>query len=298
MRSTDECEMSRSCHSATSSSAACRLPRSTRASPRELLRLHRVALVRHRARALLLALAERLLGLAHLGALQVPDLERERLDARAERRARVQHLGVAVAGSTCVAGTGCSPRCSHTYRSTAGRRWSTCRPRPRACRPRSRRAPAQAARGRGAPACAQSASFMPNVVGSAWMPCVRPTIGVSRNSRARAAIADSSVGRGAEDVVERARHLQRERGVDDVARREAVVHPRARGLADARLHDVDERGDVVVGDLLALVDRLRRRSRPVRARSARARRGRRRARPTPRPRAPRPRATRRSAPRR
>ena len=33
MRSTDECEMSRSCQSATSSSPACTLPRSTRASP-------------------------------------------------------------------------------------------------------------------------------------------------------------------------------------------------------------------------------------------------------------------------
>ena len=33
MRSTDECEMSRSCHNATFSRPACRLPRSTRASP-------------------------------------------------------------------------------------------------------------------------------------------------------------------------------------------------------------------------------------------------------------------------
>ena len=33
------------------------------------------------------------------------------------------------------------------------------------------------------------------------------------------------------------------------------MHPRARRLADALLHDVDERGDVVIGDLLALVDR-------------------------------------------
>ena len=40
---------------------------------------------------------------------------------------------------------------------------------------------------------AQSASFTPNVVGSAWMPWVRPTMGVSRNSRARAAIVASSV---------------------------------------------------------------------------------------------------------
>ena len=33
------------------------------------------------------------------------------------------------------------------------------------------------------------------------------------------------------------------------------MHPRARGCTDPFLHDVDERGDVVVGDLLAFVDR-------------------------------------------
>src|SRR5438270_512700 len=33
MRSTEECEISRSCHSATFSSAACVLPRTTRARP-------------------------------------------------------------------------------------------------------------------------------------------------------------------------------------------------------------------------------------------------------------------------
>ena len=68
--------MSRSCHSATFSSAACALPRSTRARPGDLLALDRVALVRHR-RGALLAGAERLLHLAHLGALQVADLGRE-----------------------------------------------------------------------------------------------------------------------------------------------------------------------------------------------------------------------------
>ena len=66
------------------------------------------------------------------------------------------------------------------------------------------------------------------------------------------AIADSR-RRPPEDAIEGARHLERERGVDHVARREPVVHPRARGLADARLHDVDERGDVVIGDALAFV---------------------------------------------
>jgi len=38
-----------------------------------------------------------ILGLAYLGALEVPDLERERLDGRADRRARIHHLRVAVA---------------------------------------------------------------------------------------------------------------------------------------------------------------------------------------------------------
>ena len=32
---------------------------------------------------------------------------------------------------------------------------------------------------------AQMPSFMPKVMGSAWMPCVRPTSTVSRNSNAR-----------------------------------------------------------------------------------------------------------------
>ena len=64
----------------------------------ELLALHRVALVGHRARALLRPGPERLLDLAHLGALQVTDLERERLDRGPHRRARVEHLGVTVAG--------------------------------------------------------------------------------------------------------------------------------------------------------------------------------------------------------
>ncbi len=34
------------------------------------------------------------------------------------------------------------------------------------------------------------------------------------------------------------------------------MHPRARGRADLLLHYIDEGGDVVIGDLLALVDRV------------------------------------------
>ena len=57
----------------------------------------RVALVRHRARALLLPGAERLARLEHLGALEVADLGREPLEPGAGERDRLQQLGVAIA---------------------------------------------------------------------------------------------------------------------------------------------------------------------------------------------------------
>src|SRR5258708_6394035 len=49
----------------------------------EVLRQHRVALVRHR-RGALLALGEEFLGFQHLGALQMPDLGGEALDRRGD----------------------------------------------------------------------------------------------------------------------------------------------------------------------------------------------------------------------
>ena len=45
-----------------------------------------------------------------------------------------------------------------------------------------------------------------------------------------------------------------QRGVDDVGRREPVVDPLPGRSADVLLHDVDERGDVVIGDRFALGD--------------------------------------------
>ena len=50
--------------------------------------------------------------------------------------------------------------------------------------------------------------------------------------------------------------LQGQPGVEDIARGQSVVDP-ATGRAGRRREHVDERGRVVVGDLLALVDRLR-----------------------------------------
>ena len=63
---------------------------------RDLLALDRVALVGHR-RGALLAGAKGLLGLAHLGALEVADLGRQALQAGAGERDRAEQLGVAVA---------------------------------------------------------------------------------------------------------------------------------------------------------------------------------------------------------
>ena len=64
--------------------------------PGQVLRQHRVALVRH-GRAALLPDRERLLGLADLGALQVADLGREPLDRGREQRQGGGERGVAVA---------------------------------------------------------------------------------------------------------------------------------------------------------------------------------------------------------
>ena len=116
MRSTDECEMSRSCQSATFSSPAPRLPRSTRASPHSCSHFTGLRLCGIAARALLRPGPERLLHLAHLGALQVPDLERERLDRRAERsrtRRAARRGGRARAPASPAPRS--SPSCSHTY---------------------------------------------------------------------------------------------------------------------------------------------------------------------------------------
>ena len=95
-RSTDECEMSRSCQSAMFSNAAWQLPRISARQADDLLAADRVALVRHRRRALL-PLGERLLDLADFGLLQAANLERELLERRGRDRQRRQQLGVPIA---------------------------------------------------------------------------------------------------------------------------------------------------------------------------------------------------------
>ena len=154
------------------------------------------------------------------------------------------------------------------------------RRRRRACRRACRRARARRRARSRSSANAQPASFSPNVVGSAWTPCVRPMQSVSRCSSARATTASK---RAVEPVEDRAAPasctVQRERGVEHVGRGQPVVEPAA--VLAERLGDrVDERGDVVVRLALDLGDaRRRRRAAPRADRGRRRRPGRRRARP-------------------
>ena len=168
--------MSRSCHSAMFSKAAWALARTTPRQPADLLAGHRIPLVRHR-RAALLPGGERLLRLAHLGALQVPDFERDLLAERRSpapaprRRRRAGRAGSPARRSA--AGFSPSSRADPLLglRADVPERAHRAR---RSCRPAAlRRRPGSASGSRPASSY-QIASFRPKVIGSAWMPCVRP----------------------------------------------------------------------------------------------------------------------------
>ena len=97
-------------------------------------------------------------------------------------------------------------------------------------------------------------------------PCAGAPRRVARRRRARARCPASISVAGVAD-------LQRERRVDDVGRRQPVVHPAALG-AELLGDGVDERGEIVVGRLLDLGDALGgRRDRAARGSRRRRRRG-------------------------
>ena len=182
----------------------------------DLLAADRVALVRHRRRALL-PLAERLLDLADLGLLQAANLERELLERRGGDRQRRHQLGVAIALDDL-------RRHRRRLRARAARRprasidGSRCAnvptaPGDLADRDDLARAHARDRRSRCSSAY-QSASFRPNVIGSACTPCVRPIIGVRRCSSARARDGLQQRVDVLEDQVAGLAHLQRLRRVD------------------------------------------------------------------------------------
>ena len=87
-----------------------------------------------------------------------------------------------------------------------------------------------------------------NAVGAA------DTHGVRMRARLLYERLDKLVGLRDEQLARRL-HLQRERGVENVRRSEPVMDP-APGVAGVRAEYIDESGDVVVGDRLALVHRL------------------------------------------
>ena len=177
--------------------------------------------------------------------------------ARADRRARVQHLGVPVAREHLRRrAPASSPRCSHTYCSTAGSTFEYVPTAPdslpTAIASRARAQPLAVAAHLQRPQRelhAERRRLGVDAVRAADHRRVAELAGPVRDRRLRARPRASRMRSSARVI------WQRERGVDDVARREPVVHPRAGGLADALLHDVDERGDVVIGDPLAFVDR-------------------------------------------
>ena len=186
-RSADECEMSRSCQSATFSSPTSACAADDAREPADPLGDDRVALVRHRRRALL-ALAERLLHLGDLGAREVADLERERVERRGDDRERGEQLGVAVALEDLRRGRrGLEPEplagdplqlgIGGRVRADGAGELADAHPVERA---------RDAARGPRSSSNAQPASFSPKVVGSACTPCVRPICSVARCSSARA----------------------------------------------------------------------------------------------------------------
>ena len=150
-------------------------------------------------------------------------------------------------------GAGWRPSRAQTAASIDGSRWAKV---PTAPEIRPTATVARARRSRTTSRCSceyHVASFRPNVIGSAWTPCVRPIITVCRCSSARRRTIGSSASMSAQDLVGRLDHLQRQRRVDDVGRGQAEVQP-ARARPDV-FRDVGGEGDqVVLGGLLDLVD--------------------------------------------
>ena len=212
-----------------------------------------VALVRHGAAALL-ALRETFADLAHLGALQVPELHGDHLERGAGARARPQVLRVAVTCDHLRGGHGRQPEArghagldggrdvrvrADSAGQLAHRHRLPGRPHARAVavhlqrpqsdlRPESRRLGVDAVRA-------------PDHRGAGVLAC-------RCDERAQ------ELGLGGDHQVRRVAQCPAQSGVDHVGAGEPVVDPRTGGRTDSGLHHVNERRDVVVGDGLALLD--------------------------------------------
>ena len=193
IRSTEEWEMSRSCHSATSSSPACALPRSTRASPTSCsdligLRLWGIALDPFWP--------------APNGSLTSPTSVLARLRISVANRSIPAPATAIVLSSSAWRSRGTTwvdtgSRSSPSLRSTRSSKSGEVAeyvPTAPEIAPTSTCANARSSlRALRSASKANPASLTPNVVGSAWIPCVRPTHSVSTCSRARSAKAVTSL---------------------------------------------------------------------------------------------------------
>ena len=260
--------MSRSCQSATFSSPTTAAARTTRARPQ----------IRSATTGLRLCgiadepfwpAAERLLHLAapRCGRDGGSRSRSARATARAERE-RGEEVGVPVARDDLRRG-----RLRHRARAARrrpapprGRRRRTTPTAPESLPDAASPSSARSSRSRSRSSSnAQPASLAPNVIGSAWTPCVRPTIDrvavllrPSRRPRRGTARARR------ESSTPASRDLERQRRVEHVRGRQPVVEPTP-GSAEPLGDGVDERGDVVLGPLLDLGHALGRRRHGARA---------------------------------
>ena len=211
----------------------------------------RISLVRHR-RGALLALAERLLHLGHLGARQVTDLDRETLERGGRQGERGQQVGVTVALDDLRRG-----RLGLEAEAFAGHALDLGVDR-RVVADGARELPdAHALERKGdAPASAVELEGPDRELEAERRRLRMHPVGAADRDRQPVLLGprpdriEGPVEPG-EDQLPRGRDLQRERGVHDVRRGEAVVEP-APFRAELRCDRVDESRGVVVRPLLDL----------------------------------------------
>ena len=141
---------------------------------------------------------EELLRLQHFGALQMADFGGEPLDRGGDDAERGEKHGVAVARDDLRRDRlDRKPHLLGDMASTRGSTWAKVPTAPEIAQVATSLRAAPAARARGKIRHKATASLSPNVVGSAWMPCERPMVGVSLYSRARRSSASSSASTSA-----------------------------------------------------------------------------------------------------
>ena len=240
--------------------------------PADALGGDRVSLVRHRRRAFLGAGGERLLDLAHLRPLEVADLLAEALDPGAGERDRLQDVGMAVARDDLGGDLlGPQPEPVHDCSLDARRGRGVGADGAGELADRSlREGFAQA--GQVAVRLEREAGEAEPEAGRLGVDAVgtpdAERLGVlSRLRNERVAIAARARGQDRPGLDQ----LQRQRRIEHVGGGEPVVDPPS-VLADRVGDHVDERGDVVIGRPLPLLDGRDRERRPLAASRRRRRR--------------------------